>query len=376
MIENSVSFSSFQVFYLSFVSILQILALISSVLSIRIVLKWRKTSRLIRPKVFMSNIAVSDCLLITESLIFKFILVPLLHYYGVDPTASHIAQSVNNYIDCLTRYLTALFITALACDRYYGLVKVFYNPFDHISTIKIVAMFWIFSLIFSTPFIVTTSVYRYDYTNKSMVCFDSCLYLKEFSGLFFKITRIFRLITQFFIPTLFVSYLTIRIVYQIVFRSGSIVGITLFNPNEKAYQRAVTKRVLLVLVIFIGRSISFYSYEIPLYLKKTLKICNIKESYIHHYLLNRTMASFNSSVYFWLSSDFRREVFNIFKNIKQNPNEQHFPSNIPPVRQRPTSGHISRYSMDSVDSSCDQVSRTSDSTVTTITQLDTESSKL
>ena len=315
MIEKQFPLNSFQIVLLVLVFFTQTLTLVSNVISIVCVYHWKRRRVITRPKLLIVNIALSDTLLILESLLPRYVLVPIV--IDSHPFSAHVIQSVSNYVNALTLYVTSMTMTVIACDRYCAITRVFSNPMDRVSTKAMIITIWCLSVLFSIPFVITTDVYHYDYSNHAIVCSNSEHYLPEVTSNkpFKQSTRIFRIVFEFFVPTIVVIYYTIRIVWELYKnKNRSTVTNSIFESNIKRHE--ITKRLIFILSLFTVRNLAFHLVSVKSnfnFHQTVITSCQIAASYFTYYVIVQITGSIYSVAYFWLSTEFRTEVWYLLK---------------------------------------------------------------
>ena len=287
----------------------QLTGTISNIVCVMIVCMIKNTRFSNRPKILMANIAVSDTILTINSIVWR--LVIMKYIYHDNQLAAHILQSFRQYLDNITLYATSFTFTLIACDRYYAITKVFDNPFDRYSIRSMLITIWSLSVVLSAPFLITSDVDYYDFTTSTLYCINDGTYLTELSSneTWIQITRFFAFIIEFILPTLMVAWFSFKIIYKLFEEyRDSRRGIQV-NSNLKKCE--ITKRLITVLLIFIVKNASYYlsligfNFDLT---KKQSNSCGLSPGTYFFYVIFRTSNSFNSIIFFWLSSEFRYQL--------------------------------------------------------------------
>ncbi|XP_054159760.1 prokineticin receptor 2-like [Oppia nitens] len=240
-----------------------------------------------RPKALMANIALSDTILTVNTLIPRFVLMRHLIDNNNNPTiGAYILQSFHNYLDNITLFSTSHSMILIACDRYYAITHVFNNPLDKYCTRHITLTTWLCAIILSVPFALTNDVDYFNFTNNTLYCMKrNDTYLNDIlsNRAYTLSTRIFGMSINFIVPTLLVTWFTTQMINALVF-------------SDNITQHHVS-----------GRKVNRY------FTVKSQSPCGLTPGYYFFYVTFRTTNSLNSVIFFWLSSSFRKQCFQLFK---------------------------------------------------------------
>ncbi|XP_054159761.1 tachykinin-like peptides receptor 86C [Oppia nitens] len=299
MKNDSLYLNEYQMMAVYGILVTQFTGMLSNIICIYIVYQIKDVRFNSRPKVLMSNIAVSDTILTLNTIFPRLAIMKLIADH---PISAHVFQSIRNYLDNITLYITSFTFTLIACDRYYAITKIFNNPFDGISTKKLLAIVWCSSLVLSLPFVITSEIDFYDFNTSTLYCFNDGLYLSELSSdkTFVLSTRIFTIFIDFLLPTLLVTWFTIQMIYKLFddYRQ-SLLGI---QVNHDLKRCEITKR--------FGLNFDFR--------ERYPSSCRLTQSYYFFYIAFRTTTSFNSLIFFWLSSQFRQQLCDYWRKTTTN----------------------------------------------------------
>ena len=315
--NGSMPLSQYQMTALYIIFSTQITGSISNIICILFVTQLKSSKTANRPKLLMANIAFSDTLLTYNTLIPCYLIIKQLiknHQF-----IAHLFQSFHNYLDAISLYSTSITFTIIGCDRYYAITKVFNNPFDNISTKILFIIIWLSSILMSVPFIVTNDVDYFDFTDTTLYCINDGKYLFELTSnrLFIEFIFALRIIVDFLIPTILVSWFSVKIIFRLFdYYRKALKGIRVTTDFQRC---EITKRLIAVLFIFIIKNTAYYLATAGSKLNFSgnfSRSCDIKSSYNFFYVTFRTTNSLNSVIFFWLSSQFRLELKNLFEKKK------------------------------------------------------------
>lgn len=288
---------------------MQITGLLSNIICAIIVWQMKNTSFLNRPKILMANICISDTILTINSIVPRLFMLKFV--YLANPFAAHVLQSIRQYLDNITLYATSFTFTVIACDRYYAITHVWDNPFDGYSTKRMVFIIWTASGILSAPFLITSEVDFYDWITSTLYCVSDGTYLTELSSnkTWIQVTRLIAFFIEFIFPTLMVTWFSIQIIVKLFEEyRDSLRGI---QTNSNLRKCEITKRLITVLLIFIVKNASYYLSLIGFNFDPTTRrasSCDMPQIIFFFYVTFRTTSSFNSIIFFWLSSEFRNQL--------------------------------------------------------------------
>ncbi|XP_054152580.1 prokineticin receptor 2-like [Oppia nitens] len=295
---------------------------ISNIVCILVV---RKTSCLgisrNRPRSLMANICLSDTILSLNSCIFRYIFIPLSLINNTNPIGANIMQSVHNYLENVSLYITSITFIIISMDSYYKLAKVFFNPFNAKSTRFLLYVIWFVSLVLSVPSLVTTYIDLYDYQSNNVSCIAAKSYMMLGMASIIKKYILFRSIVymfaQFVIPGLLVSWYSGKLIFVMISefrrgrsRCGSGISITEVSRVNNTRRCHVTKRLVTVLLIFILKNTAYAVVtQFDIILAESNYPCPKSPHYIHFIFTEtfRFTTSLNSFIFFWLSHEFRKQ---------------------------------------------------------------------
>ena len=273
-----------------------------------------------RPKVLMTNIAFCDMLSIVLSIGTRFLVFPIV--IKIDVLSSHMIQSMSNYLIATTLYVTSITTTIIVCDRYFALNIVFYNPLDRIHTKVLLAVIWIASVVLSLPFLVVSDIYYFDYTNKTLICFNSQNYLNSLNSdkTFKQMTRLFRFVMQFVIPALIIPLLSSKAINGLYDKKNEFISNRQNRSNSSASVRPlqkwrITKRLISLMFGFFVKNCVFHLHstktiltlfsQTPIARQQTT--CHLETSCFYFDIVFNFCSFLNSVTYFWMSTEFRKQ---------------------------------------------------------------------
>jgi hypothetical protein len=171
-------------------------------------------------------------------------------------------------------------------------------------------MIWILSFLQSIPFLTTNDIYYLNYKNLTAECFNDKKYLRNITltsdKQFRSMTRKSRFLLQYLIPVLLITYFYSRIIYHLILKRNSDIGL-----NNICFQRKVWKTTKILIAVVIVCYFAFYfnvmrnllNFEI-----KNEKTCIISTTVsVISYLLFITSCLLNPFIYWWMSSKFRKD---------------------------------------------------------------------
>lgn len=255
---------------------------------------------------------------------------------------------------------------------------MFNNPFDALSTCTIISIVWAISMVFSIPFVVTTDIDYWDYSNLSVVCKNMAFHTVDCGGdtttttnstttstsstsystttttnstststvstttidtggdiQFFddimgnesivKSTRLFSMLVEFVLPTLVVIFFSAKIVirlFDLYSTSGQRV-----RSSASVHGCEITKRLIFILFIFVMKNSAFIlvtgRWSQVFSTGENFNACPTSVSsgktWFFLYEIYRITTTVNSFIYFWMSSDFRDQCrMFLFKYISSS----------------------------------------------------------
>jgi len=236
---------------------------------------------------------------------------------------SHIIQSITNFINATTLYVTSITMTVIALDRYYVIVFTeIENPLDKFSSKILLLIIWILSLLLSTPFLVTNDIYYLNYKKLTIECLSDENYLKNLTlineQLFKHISRKSRFILQYVIPILLISYFYSRIMYHLFRKRNSDIRISNIRFQKKVWK--TTKMLIAVVIVFTVCNFAFYFTAMKNLLNfenKNYNSCVVGTSLSYiSYIIFITSCLLNPIIYWWMSSNFRKDFKRILLCIR------------------------------------------------------------
>lgn len=162
-----VNLSDFDLATLIVLILVQVISALCNILIILVILKFphKKT----RQRLLMTNIAFCALIVIFETSVPFFIVVPLL--IDVSSRVALAVVSIGSYLDALSLYALSITLTLISCDQYFLLVDVFSTPLNRVSTKWLMIAIWSFSSLISVPFLVKNEIYYFKYNNQSFICY-------------------------------------------------------------------------------------------------------------------------------------------------------------------------------------------------------------
>ncbi len=284
------------------------------------VIFFSRKNRESRAKFLLGNIAFSDIIYILVFIMPLMVIMPSIIEKNV--IISHIIQSITNFINATTLYVTSITMTVIALDRYYVIVFTeIENPLDKFSSKILLLIIWILSLLLSTPFLVTNDIYYFNYKKLAIECLSDGNYLKNLTlineQLFKHISRKSRFILQYVIPIVLISYFYSRIIYHLFRKRNSDIRISNIRFQKKVWK---TTKMLIAVVVFTVCNFAFYFTVMKNLLNfenKNHNSCVISTSLsCISYIIFITSCLLNPIIYWWMSSNFRKDFKRILLCIR------------------------------------------------------------
>ncbi|XP_054152597.1 bombesin receptor subtype-3-like [Oppia nitens] len=312
----------------------QMLSCISNIICLIVVRKTGTYNSKNRPRLLMANICVSDTILTLCSWLFRYALITKLHNYEL---VSIVLQSIQNYLENMSLYVTSITFIIISWDRYYDMTRVFYNPFNTKSTRFLLMTTWLVSALLALPFIIPTRVEYYEYETGNITCelTQINLNLNVRSVSMFAICRaIMTILCEFLIPAIWVTWYSGRLVLAMITVFNDIqtgVGVSIMDMRRQNYwlRCHVTKRLVAVLFIFILKNTAYTvitHYNLLDLFNQLDKLNPCPQSpHLLYYIFSeifRVTTSLNSFIFFWMSPEFRKQFKRLLKNRNHGKREQ------------------------------------------------------